>query len=57
MTKVIHVHLIQRHKSYYFGSIPAIYSTLTVDEIGIRQSSLERVGRKHPIFADFHTNK
>lgn len=44
MTKVIHVHLIQGHKSYYFGSIPAIYSTLTADEIGIRQSSLERVG-------------
>ena len=44
MTKVIHVHLIQRHKSYYFGSIPAIYSTLTADAIGIRQSSLERVG-------------
>lgn len=44
MTKVIHVHLIQRRKNYYFGSIPAIYSTLTADDIGIKQCSLERVG-------------
>lgn len=44
MTKVIHVHLIQGRKNYYFGSIPAIYSTLTADDIGIRQCSLERVG-------------
>ena len=32
MTKVIHVHLIQGRKNYYFGSIPAIYSVLTADE-------------------------
>ena len=44
MTKVIHVHLIQGRKNYYFGSIPAIYSTLTADDIGIKQCSLERVG-------------
>ncbi len=44
MTKVIHVHLIQGRKNYYFGSIPAIYSVLTADEIGIKQCSLERVG-------------
>ena len=42
MTKVIHVQLIQGRKSYYFGSIPAIYSVLSADDIGIRQSSLER---------------
>lgn len=44
MTKVIHVHLLRGRKSYYFGSIPAIYSVLTAEEIGIRQCSLERVG-------------
>jgi hypothetical protein len=44
MTKVIHVQLIQGRKSYYFGSIPAIYSMLSADDIGIRQSSLERIG-------------
>lgn len=44
MTKVIHVHLVQGRRNYYFGSIPAIYSVLTAEDIGIRQSSLERVG-------------
>jgi len=44
MTKVIHVQLIQGRKNYYFGSIPAIYSVLSADDIGIRQSSLERIG-------------
>lgn len=44
MTKVIHVHLIQGRKNYYFGSIPAIYSTLTAGDIGIKQCSLERIG-------------
>lgn len=44
MTKVIHVHLIQGRKNYYFGSIPAIYSVLTAEEIGIKQCSLERAG-------------
>lgn len=44
MTKVIHVQLIQGRKNYYFGSISAIYSVLSVDDIGIRQSSLERIG-------------
>ena len=44
MTKVIHVQLIQGRKSYYFGSIPAIYSVLSAVDIGIRQSSLERIG-------------
>lgn len=40
MTKVIHVQLMQGRKNYYFGSIPAIYSVLTAEEIG----TLERVG-------------
>ena len=34
MTKVIHVQLMQGRKNYYFGSIPAIYSVLTAEEIG-----------------------
>ena len=44
MIKVIHVQLIQGRKNYYFGSIPAIYSVLSAEDIGIRQSSLERIG-------------
>ena len=45
MTKVIHVQQLQRgRKNYYFGSIPAIYSVLTAEDVGITQSSLERVG-------------
>ena len=44
MTKVIHVQLLQGRRNYYFGSIPAIYSVLTAEDIGITQSSLERVG-------------
>ena len=44
MTKVIHVHLLQGRKNYYFGSIPAIYSVLAAEDIGIKQCSLERVG-------------
>ena len=36
--------LLQKRKHYYFGSIPAIYSVLTAEDIGIRQCSLERVG-------------
>ena len=44
MTKVIHVHLVNGRQDFYFGSIPAIYDTLSADDIGIRQSSLERVG-------------
>ena len=44
MTKVIHVQLMNGRKNYYFGSIPAIYSVLTAEEIGIKQCSLERVG-------------
>lgn len=44
MTKVIHVQLVQGRRNYYFGSIPAIYSVLSAEDIGIRQCSLERAG-------------
>ena len=44
MTKVIHVHLIHGRKNYYFGSISAIYTVLTEDEVEIgRASCRERV--------------
>lgn len=44
MTKVIHVHLIFEKKDYYFGSISAIYGTLTDDQIDIKQSTLLHKG-------------
>lgn len=44
MVKVIHVQLMEGRKNYYFGSIPAIYSILTAEDIGIKRRSLERVG-------------
>ena len=44
MTKVIHVHRIFEKKNYYFGSISAIFDTLTEEEIGITKSSLLHAG-------------
>lgn len=44
MTKVIHVHLLHGRKNYYFGSISAIYSVLTEEEVGIKKSSLLHAG-------------
>ena len=44
MTKVIHVHLLHGRKNYYFGSISAIYSVLTEEEMGIKKSSLLHAG-------------
>ena len=44
MTKVIHVHLIFEKKNYYFGSISAIFDTLTEEEIGITKNSLLHAG-------------
>lgn len=32
--KVIHVHLMGKRKDYYFGSISAIFTTLTPEEVG-----------------------
>ena len=34
----------EREEELLLGSIPAIYSVLTAEDIGIKQSSLERVG-------------
>ena len=44
MTNGIHVHLLHGRKNYYFGSISAIYSVLTEDEVGIKKSSLLHAG-------------
>ena len=40
MSKVIHVHLIFEKKNIYFGSISAIFETLTEKTGGINKSSL-----------------
>ena len=44
MTKVIHVHLIFEKKNYYFGSISAIFNTLSEEEVGITKTSLLHAG-------------
>lgn len=44
MTKVIHVHLIYEKRNYYFGSVSAIFDTLTEEEVGISKSSLLHAG-------------
>lgn len=44
MTKVIHVHLIFEKKNYYFGSISAIFDTLSEEEVGITKNSLLHAG-------------
>ena len=44
MAKVIHVHLLNGRKNYYFGSISAIYSVLTEEEVGVKKSSLLHAG-------------
>ena len=46
MTKVIHVHLIFEKKNYYFGSISAIFDTLSEEEVGITKNSLLHAGMK-----------
>lgn len=44
MTKVIHVHLFNGRKNYYFGSISAIYSVLTAAEVGMTKNTLLHAG-------------
>ena len=44
MSKVIHVHLIFEKKNIYFGSISAIFETLTEKQVGITKSSLLHAG-------------
>lgn len=42
--KVIHVHLAGKRKDYYFGSIAAIYTVLTADQVGATYDYLRHVG-------------
>ena len=44
MTKIIHVHLIFEKKNLYFGSISAIFDTLTEEQMGITKNSLLLAG-------------
>ena len=41
-TKVIHVHLIGKRKDLYFGSIAAIYTVLTAEEVGAGYDYMRR---------------
>lgn len=42
--KVIHVHLKGKRKDYYFGSIAAIYTVLTREEISASYDYLRHAG-------------
>lgn len=44
MTKVIHVHLIGKRKDYYFGSISAVYTVLSEEQVGMTKNSLLHAG-------------
>ena len=44
MTKIIQVHLIFEKKNLYFGSISAIFDTLTEEQMGITKNSLLHAG-------------
>lgn len=37
MAKVIHVHLVGKRQDYYFGSISAVYSILTAEEVDVKK--------------------
>lgn len=43
-TKVVHVHLTGKRKDYYFGSISAIYTVLSAEDIGVKESYLMHAG-------------
>lgn len=40
MEKIIHVHLIFEKKDYYFGSLAAIYTVLTPEQVGVKYNTL-----------------
>lgn len=42
--KVVHVHLTGKRKDYYFGSISAIFTELSPEDIGISESYLMHAG-------------
>ena len=44
MAKVVHVHLTRKRKDYYFGSISAVFSVLSAEEVGVTKSYLLHAG-------------
>ena len=42
--KVIHVHLRGKRKDYYFGSIAAIFTVLTPEDVGATYDYLRHAG-------------
>ena len=42
--KVVHVHLIGKRRDLYFGSISAIYTRLTAEEVGATKDYLLHAG-------------
>ena len=44
MAKVIHVHLTGKRKDYYFGSVSAVFTVLTPEEVGVSKSYLLHAG-------------
>ena len=45
--KVVHVHFIHGRKNYYFGSISAIFSKFSENQIGVSEDYL-----RHYLFRD-----
>lgn len=43
-TKVVHVHLMGKRRDLYFGSISAIYTVLTPEEVGASKDYLLHAG-------------
>ena len=44
MIKVIHVHLIGKRKDYYFGSVSAVFTVLSPEDVGVTKSYLLHAG-------------
>lgn len=44
MIKIIHVHLKGKRKDYYFGSISAVFETLSAETVGVTKSYLQHAG-------------
>lgn len=44
MVKVVHVHLVGKRKDYYFGSVSAVFTVLTSEDVGVTKSYLLHAG-------------
>lgn len=56
-SKVVHVHIYDGWNGefdFYFGSISAIYATLPVEALGIKESSLREKLRKTELYRNTH---